>query len=538
MWMPPRANEPAALEGPERLGDYELLARLGSGRNCEVFLAVRRGAARQRIVALKRMRPGHAKGGSLSREAELASRIKHPHVVDVYEHGEVDGACYIAMEYLAGQPLGALIRRSRGLPAACVAQIGADIADGLDAAHRLRDDAGERIGLVHLDVSPSNIQVLYDGRVMLLDFGLARSAADATARGKIGYLAPEQVRRERADARTDVFALGVILWEALTGKRLFKRDGKAATLAAIVDEPAPPPSSRGVSGELDEILARALAGDPSKRFDSAGAMAEALADAVESSGVDDPRSVISALMLQHFEAERTAASQQIDDTLAALSGAPLPVQNLSDEGEPEYYDEDEDEDEGERADQEPSVQLEPDQRPGPRRGRAAAIGVSAIAVAVVIVIVVSVTRGREADNGERDPLPVTKASEPQEPMPHRTITPLDPDAAPPPDARPLPKVRTEAPTTTRAGDRERARDAYRAASKLLVTGDTAGAIQKFRESLTARPGYAPAFRGLGLAHERRGDTARALRYYKRYLRAAPEARDAEAIRERVERLGG
>ena len=313
-------------EARATLDDYELLARLGRGRNGEVFLALRRGAGREKIVAVKRLRAdGKGLAGSLLTEAELVARIEHPQVVEVYEYGEAGGDCYIAMEYLPGRPLGSLIKRHGPLPPACVAQIGADIAEGLHAVHRLRGDDDAPLGLVHLDVSPSNIQILYEGRAMLLDFGLARAAADATARGKIGYLAPEQVRRERADARTDVFALGIVLWEAMTGRRLFRRGGRKETFAAITGEPAPPPSARGVPGDLDEVLARALAVDREDRFATAADLAVVLREHIPEGA--DPRGELRALMREHFEAERSAAEAVIEEALGAGDDEP--------EGDPE-----------------------------------------------------------------------------------------------------------------------------------------------------------------------------------------------------------
>lgn len=293
----------SALEPPVAFGDHELLARLGSGRNSEVFLALR--PEHPRVVALKRLRPDSRA------EAEIAERIEHPRVVRTYQHGEIDGVRYVVMEYLAGRPLGALIRAHGALPPSSVAHVGADIADGLHAVHQLRGETGEPLGLVHLDVSPSNIQVSYDGRATLLDLGLARAAGAATARGKIGYLAPEQVRRERADARADVFALGIVLWEALTGKRLFRRGSRAETYAAITGPPPPPPSSRGVPADLDAVVARALAGDRAERFGSAAELATALREHI----TGDARAATGALMREHFDAERVATEALIERAL-------------------------------------------------------------------------------------------------------------------------------------------------------------------------------------------------------------------------------
>jgi serine/threonine-protein kinase len=244
-------------------------------------------------VALKVVRGEHRGDDAFVRmfvqEARLAARLHHANVVQVFDFAEVDGQHYLAMELVSGRTLREVVDRARergvrvGL--ARSVHVAAEVARALAYAHRVEVD-GRPAGLVHRDVSPQNVLVSYEGEVKLADFGIARAAGaveqtrPGTIKGKLAYMAPEQARGEPVDARADVFALGVVLWELCTGRRLFARDSDAATLAALVaSDPISRPSAwnEEVPPELDELVLGAVERDPARRIPTADALAEALA---------------------------------------------------------------------------------------------------------------------------------------------------------------------------------------------------------------------------------------------------------------------
>jgi serine/threonine-protein kinase len=245
-------------------------------------------------VALKLVRADAGEGTELARmfvqEAKLASLLHHANIVHVFAFERVEGRYAIAMELVRGRSLRDVLDRCReagvrfGLPRSV--HVGAEVARALAYAHRPRDRGGVA-GLVHRDVSPQNVLVSFEGEVKLADFGIARAQDAAgltdpgTLKGKVAYMAPEQARGQPVDARADVFALGVVLWELCTGARLFARETEAATLAAVADGPAVSPPSRwneGVPAELDEVILQALERDPERRTATAEALARRLAE--------------------------------------------------------------------------------------------------------------------------------------------------------------------------------------------------------------------------------------------------------------------
>ena len=218
-----------------------------------------------------------------AREASIATRLEHANVVRTYEVGDADGELFLAMEFLHGARLSQL--HAVPVPLGIALRIVCDLAAGLHAAHELRGPRGETIDLVHLDVSPQNVIVSYEGGTKLLDFGVARLVAldgsrTVTVRGKPAYLAPEQIRAGRIDRRTDIFALGVILYELLTGRRLFKRETPDASYAAILVGEIP--DVRDVRPDLPpalaEIAARALRREITERFATADELRQRICD--------------------------------------------------------------------------------------------------------------------------------------------------------------------------------------------------------------------------------------------------------------------
>src|SRR5882724_6943562 len=270
------------------------MGEIASGGMATVYLARLTGMGGfQRFVAMKRLHP-HLAGEKefvemFLDEARIAARIHHPNVVPILEVGASQVGFYLVMEYIEGDTLARLLARAsqRGqrLPIPIAMRIALDMLSGLHAAHELRDDSSSPINLVHRDVSPQNVLVGVDGIARITDFGVARAASRLTAtrvgqlKGKIAYMAPEQAAgSEDLDRRADVFSSGIVIWEALAQKRLFKAENEAATLSRVIAEPVPllfqiaPQVSKEVSG----VVMRSLDRDPNKRFPSCAAFADAL----------------------------------------------------------------------------------------------------------------------------------------------------------------------------------------------------------------------------------------------------------------------
>src|SRR5919198_156212 len=241
--------------------------------------------ALDRTVALKVIAPGLIEDDAMRkrfvRESKVAASIDHPNVIPIYYAGEEDGVAYIAMRYVPGDDLRSLVRRERKLEPRRAARLVAQVAAALDAAHAA--------GLVHRDVKPANVLLGPDEHVYLTDFGLTKHALSVGGATKPGhwvgtldYVAPEQIRGERVDARADVYALGCVLYYALTGHVPYERDGDEARLWAHLSEDPPKPSEPvpRLPPELDDVIARALAKSPDDRFPSAGDLGRAAVAAV------------------------------------------------------------------------------------------------------------------------------------------------------------------------------------------------------------------------------------------------------------------
>jgi serine/threonine-protein kinase len=299
---------------PVAFGKYLLVERLAQGGMAEVFRAVYRPAAHapdqgaagvEKTVALKRILPGLDGATEFVQmfidEARIAASLTHVNVAQVFDFGEVDGTYYLAMELVDGVDLGRLAEAQRkhrekpGFPPAMAAFLVAEAARGLAYAHERRGSNGALLGIVHRDISPQNILCSYAGEVKIADFGIAKAVgklhktASGAVMGKLRYMSPEQITGEPLDGRSDIFSLGVVLWELLTAAQLFHGDNPGAVTEQVKKAEVAPPSSRmsGIGAELDRICLKALARDREARYPRAGDLARDLSAfvAAESPGL-------------------------------------------------------------------------------------------------------------------------------------------------------------------------------------------------------------------------------------------------------------
>jgi TonB family protein len=296
--IPMFADEPGDQPG-ERFGQYTLLERIAVGGMAEVWKARMRGVEGfQKTVAIKRILPqmtGNAElMGMFIDEAKLAAQLTHPNIVHIYDLGKMGRDYYIAMELVDGKDLRSLLNaaRHKGMPVplGLGLLIAARVASALDYAHRKRDFEGRELGLVHRDVSPQNVLLTYEGDVKLCDFGIAKAVSKAgqtqigALKGKLQYMSPEQAWGRPVDARSDLFSLGAVLFEMVTGERQFTGESEISVLEAVRQGRTrlPRQLDPAIPREVDEIVARALAIDPKDRFQSAGEMKQRLEAALAS----------------------------------------------------------------------------------------------------------------------------------------------------------------------------------------------------------------------------------------------------------------
>ncbi|MFK7999002.1 MAG: protein kinase [Polyangiales bacterium] len=303
----------------EAFGKYTLIAKIGHGGMAEVFLAANRGPAGfTKLTVLKRLHPHleEEEGlvGMFLDEARLAARLNHPHVVQTYEISHAEGLHYLAMEYLEGQSLARVLRHARKvdepLPLSVGVKLFIDVLDGLHYAHSLRDFDGSPLNVVHRDISPGNLFITYEGQVKILDFGIAKAGTQLNetragqVKGKFAYIAPEQAAPGAHDHRADLWSLGVVMWEAFAGRRLFKGDSEVLTLHNTLTSQILSLDETGIPAPLAAIVDRSLQRDPMARYQSAREMKEDLENYMHEAGLRASRSDIGAMVIGLFERER------------------------------------------------------------------------------------------------------------------------------------------------------------------------------------------------------------------------------------------
>ncbi len=324
-----------ALSGQSRtFGKYRLLAELGRGGMADVHLAVSVGPAGfSKLQVIKRLRPGMTDEAEMRHmmldEARLAARLNHKNIVQTNEVGIVDDQYFLSMEYLDGQPYHRILKRAaqlgRTIPLPFAVKILCEVLSGLHYAHECRDYDGVPLGVVHRDVSPQNLFVTYDGQVKVVDFGIAKSTGrlvetqTGIIRGKITYMAPEQAFASTVDRRADIFSVGVLLWEALAGERLWGQLSDPEIVARMMKEIPPVTTVRpDAPADLVEVCSRALSRDPEKRPATAAEMRSVLEEYLALHDIQVSAEALGSLVVDLFEAERDELSGLVDRELALL----------------------------------------------------------------------------------------------------------------------------------------------------------------------------------------------------------------------------
>lgn len=571
----------------------------------EVQLALQRGPAGfEKLVVVKLVHNNLASQKAfvdmLLDEARVAALVKHPNVVDIYDLGQADGRFFIAMEYLEGEPLLAVLRAGREgkrLDPLSTARLIADTAEGLDAAHELRSMSGERLELVHHDISLGNIVVLYNGQVKLVDFGVAKAtqttASQGKVQGKFSYMAPEKLLGSSGDRRSDIFSLGCVFWEALTLKRLFRGGNDTETMKQVLEATIQPPSR--VNGELapdfDAIVMRSLERDPNRRYSSSKELAVDIEEVLRQRGYGAKNDRVAKYMQEtfkdHIDARKKlvqevvsggSASAEVvdaafsDPVLASgspiearasqpdlSSGIPAPTNAWADSSKPTtisappvhpMF-----EDEKSRADLQ--VRATTEGLDGDRtavrsplqaifldrRLRLYAIGAGVLVVLSVIVAIVTAGGDEKAKPlvVEAAPLDAAPVVEPEVAPP----APVDAAVIEMHPADPEPEIVIETTQTQKKPPKESPRppapsidvpDTVNKATLAYVKGDAKNALSMLQKARSAKPSYAPTYRVLGKVYKKLGEDGAAKKAFQKYVQLAPSASDVDQIKEEIKKL--
>jgi eukaryotic-like serine/threonine-protein kinase len=362
--------------------EYRLGPRIGQGGMADVYLAVQAGPEQfAKLVVQKRVRGVAARRPDFGRrflaEARLLARLSHPNLVQVLDLGGDERGPFVVVEYLSGETLATALREMvaarRGIPWPVVTRVAAGLAAGLAAAHRACNADGRADPILHRDLTPSNVVVCYSGAVKIIDFGIAKLAAEAgdtrtgMIKGKLSYLAPELLRGATASPASDLFQLGVTLFESLTGRRLFEAPSDAARVQAVLHRPIPAPGDTvsGLPAALDRIVLQLLAREPSQRFGDADLVRAELEEVLRRSGQHIGEHEVGAWLraaLPQFMSERLRMEREC---LRALTPAREP----------------------------PEAEV---MEPPPARGRRIALAASAAALLAASVVAVAMSSGEAA----------------------------------------------------------------------------------------------------------------------------------------------
>jgi len=345
------------VDRPIRFAKYELLRRIAVGGMAEIFLARQRGLAGfEKILAVKRIRKKYTAEPSFVQmflnEARIAARLSHPNVVQIFDLGKAEGCFFIAMEHVHGRNLSEVVQRAEEnrvrFPLEYAVKIASQVCDGLHYAHTKRDADGTPLDIVHRDISPLNLLVSFDGVVKILDFGIARAEryyreerdGGKKVKGKLTYMAPETVEGQKEDNRTDVFALGMVFYELITGLKVRSQKSDRDLFRSILKGKIHPPSffRADLPEEVEEIALKALARDPTERYQHARDMQYDLDAFLVESGFNP-----GALHLANFVRQLFQEDLEREDKQLAEIAKARPAPGKSTEHDFDAFDESEDE---------------------------------------------------------------------------------------------------------------------------------------------------------------------------------------------------
>ncbi len=337
--QPTLAATGTAMSGRKTFGKYQPFATLGSGGMADVFLAIARGPKGfNKLAVVKSLKSPLAKDQSFVDmfldEARLAARLNHPNVVHTHEVGDSEGEYFLAMEFLEGQSLNKILenlkKNGKTLEPPICARIVSDALAGLHYAHELKDYDGKPLQIVHRDISPHNLFVTYEGQVKVVDFGIAKAMTSSTQtevgvlKGKVAYMSPEQAMGDTIDRRTDLYAMGIVLWESLTLEYLVRGESASDRLKRLLSNGGVPRVSsviKDIDPDLDEIVAKSLDRDPEKRFQTATEMREELERWIARTGVTVRQEELGKRISVMFQSLRDAVQKKVQAQMHAAETA-------------------------------------------------------------------------------------------------------------------------------------------------------------------------------------------------------------------------
>ncbi|MGQ9751314.1 MAG: TonB family protein [Thermoanaerobaculaceae bacterium] len=347
----PKTAEPSVPTGTP-FGQYELIEHIATGGMAEVYKARMKGLQGfQKIVAIKRILPHLTDNDEFVTmfidEAKLAAQLQHPNIIHIYDLGKIERSYYIAMEYIDGLDLrtilGKLQAKGMRFPLSLALYVGARLADALDYAHRKRDFKGQAMALVHRDVSPQNVLISYEGEIKLCDFGIAKAASKAShtragaLKGKLQYMSPEQAWGKDIDYRSDIFSLGLVLYEMILGQKAFSGDSELSILEQVRSPKIVPPRELDPSlpQEVEEILLKALREKREERYQTAADMAKDLEAAIRNQEPAPSAASLSAFLCDLVGRERPSLVTELPPTVKIPTPPPTkPKEEVAPKPEP------------------------------------------------------------------------------------------------------------------------------------------------------------------------------------------------------------
>jgi eukaryotic-like serine/threonine-protein kinase len=412
----------ALAKQPRMVGRYMVYDVIASGGMATVHLGRLLGPEGfSRTVAVKQLHPQFARDpefvAMLLDEARLAARVRHPNVVSPLDVVVLDGELFVVMDYVQGESLSTLMKaiEAAPVPADIAVAIMIQVLLGLHAAHEATDERGVPLNIVHRDVSPQNVLVGADGLARVVDFGIAKAATrihttqEGKLKGKLSYMAPEQIRLENADRRTDVFTAGIVLWEMLTGHTLYPAESPGATVDRILKHAPEPPSelTPGLPASLDTVTLRALHADPAERWQTARSMAQALEAALAPEGPMGVGAWVESVCGSTLRARAEWVSELEGVSLSNLPPAALerPSQEPRSPRPPDSTD---------LSLVPPEVKDAPALRPRRKRRGLLLAGVLTTGVAISVGAAFTLRTG-ESDPGPEEPIVIGEPAEPEQP---------------------------------------------------------------------------------------------------------------------------